>query len=53
MWTPEQAQEIFAIAKEINPNVISYAIPYGLQVERGPDAIVEHLTERIPEILKS
>lgn len=51
MWTPEQANQIIAIAKSKAPNVKTYAIPQGLQVEKGPDAIVEHLSEKLPTIL--
>jgi hypothetical protein len=51
MWTPEQSAEIQRIAKEIVPDIKTHAIPQGLQVERGPDAIVEYLEEQIPIIL--
>jgi hypothetical protein len=53
MWTSEQAEQIFRIAKELQPSVRTHAIPYGLQVERGPDAIVEYLEEEIPKLLDS
>lgn len=39
------------IAKSIIPDIITYAIPHGLQVKDGPDAIVEHLKEKIPLLL--
>ncbi|RAL13206.1 uncharacterized protein BO97DRAFT_477437 [Aspergillus homomorphus CBS 101889] len=51
MWTAEQAQEIHAIARSINPTIKLHAIPEGLQVERGPDAIVEYLCEKVPPLL--
>jgi len=51
MWTPEQAQEIIATAKEIVPGLKTLSIPQGLQVEKGPDAVVEWISERIPVIL--
>lgn len=53
MWSPEEAQQIHAIAKSIVPNIKLHAIPTGLQVERGPDAIVEYLVEKVPALLDS
>lgn len=53
MWTDEQAQQIHATAREINPDIKLHAIPTGLQVERGPDAIVEYLCEKVPPLLDS
>ncbi|CCM06967.1 uncharacterized protein FIBRA_09281 [Fibroporia radiculosa] len=51
MWTPEQAQEIVTIAKQTVPGIKTFSIPYGLHNERGPDAIVEFITENLPNIL--
>jgi hypothetical protein len=51
MWTSEQATQIQAIAREARPGIRTYAIPHGLQVEKGPDAIVEHLMENVPPLL--
>ena len=53
MWTPEQSQEIEAIARMINPDIKFHAIPYGLQVAKGPEAIVEYLTGQVPTLLES
>ncbi|OCL03720.1 hypothetical protein AOQ84DRAFT_356760, partial [Glonium stellatum] len=53
MWSSEQAAEIQDIARKLRPGIKTYAIPYGLQVERGPDAIVEHLMEKVPPLLDS
>ena len=53
MWTPEQAAEIQDLARKLRPGVKTYSIPYGLQVERGPDAIVKHLVENVPPLLDS
>ncbi|EAW08466.1 uncharacterized protein ACLA_032010 [Aspergillus clavatus NRRL 1] len=53
MWTEEEARQIHGIAREINPNIKLHAIPTGLQVERGPDAIVEYLCEKVPPLLDS
>ena len=53
MWTKEQSTEILETGKSIVPGLKTHAIPQGLQVERGPDAIVEHLVEQIPKLLES
>lgn len=31
--------------------ILTHAIPQGLQVERGPDAVVEYLVENVPILL--
>ena len=51
MWTAEEGQEILSIAREVKPNIATYAIPTGLQVDGGPDAVVKHLCERVPGLL--
>lgn len=51
MWTPEESQKVFATAREIVPDVKTLAIPQGLQVQKGPDAVVEYLKEQIPLLL--
>lgn len=51
MWSAEQAAEIEATAKSIKPGIKTHAIPFGLQVDKGPDAIVEHLLEVVPKLL--
>ncbi|KAF9772194.1 hypothetical protein IL306_010120 [Fusarium sp. DS 682] len=53
MWSPEEAQQIHSLAKSIVPDIKLHAIPTGLQVERGPDAIVEYLVEKVPPLLDS
>jgi hypothetical protein len=53
MWTADEATEIRAIAERERPGIKSYAIPQGLQVERGPDAVVEYLVEVVPSLLDS
>ncbi|KAL2023982.1 hypothetical protein VTK56DRAFT_217 [Thermocarpiscus australiensis] len=35
MWTPEEAQQIVAIAKEVVPDLKTFSLPQGLQVEKG------------------
>ncbi|KAJ9104360.1 hypothetical protein QFC19_004002 [Naganishia cerealis] len=51
MWTPEQQQQIQQIARETVPGIRTAAIPTGLQVERGPDAVVEFLKEKIDDVM--
>lgn len=50
MWTPEQASAVMAQAREVNPAVKTLALPQGLQVERGPDAVVEYIKEQLPRL---
>lgn len=51
MWTPEEAERIISIAKEIIPTLKTFSLPKGLQVERGPDAVVEYIEEHLPGLL--
>jgi hypothetical protein len=51
MWTADDVAEIQRTARSIKPDIKLHAIPFGLQIEKGPDAIVEHLLEQIPQIL--
>ena len=53
MWTPEESEKIQRITREARPSVKTMAIPQGLQVERGPDAVVEWLLERVPGLIES
>ena len=53
MWTLEESDEIQRIAKETVPGVKTMAIPQGLQVEKGPDAVVEFLKEKWPGLVES
>lgn len=52
MWTPEQSQTAQETARKIVPNVKTFALPQGLQVERGPDAVVEYIKENLPALLE-
>lgn len=52
MWTPEQSQAIHAEAKSIVPGLKTFALPQGLQVEKGPDAVVEYIKENLPGLLE-
>lgn len=51
MWTPEESTRILQIAKDNVPGITTHAIPEGLQVEKGPEGVVEYLKEHIPRIL--
>lgn len=51
MWTPQEAEQIHAMARKVVPDIKTHAIPEGLQVEQGPDAIVEYLLATVPEIV--
>ncbi|KAK3902766.1 hypothetical protein C8A05DRAFT_33518 [Staphylotrichum tortipilum] len=51
MWTPEEAAQIISIAKEIVPDLKTFSLPQGLQVEKGPDAVVEYIKENLPALL--
>ncbi|KAI8996600.1 hypothetical protein BD414DRAFT_534287 [Trametes punicea] len=51
MWTPDQAQEIVSIAKETVPHIKTFSLPFGLQVAKGPDAVVEYIEEHLPSLL--
>lgn len=51
MWTPEEARQIISIAKEVVPDLKTFSLPQGLQVEKGPDAVVEHIKEYLPGLL--
>ncbi|KAH7063815.1 hypothetical protein BKA63DRAFT_526241 [Paraphoma chrysanthemicola] len=53
MWTPEEAAKIRGIAERERPGIKTHAIPQGLQVQRGPDAVVEYLVEVVPALLDS
>ncbi|KAG9233187.1 hypothetical protein BJ875DRAFT_53339 [Amylocarpus encephaloides] len=46
MWTPDEAIEIRQAAQRMIPGIKTMAIPYGMQVEQGPDAVVDFLRAR-------
>jgi len=52
MWMPEQSAKAIADAKAVNPNVKTLALPQGLQVERGPDAVVDYIKEQLPKLIE-
>ncbi|KAJ9134263.1 hypothetical protein NKR23_g10175 [Pleurostoma richardsiae] len=51
MWTPEESAQMHSIARSVIPDIKTHAIPQGLQVKEGPDAIVAHLEEVFPKLL--
>ncbi|KAK4580187.1 hypothetical protein LTR86_000390 [Recurvomyces mirabilis] len=51
MWSPEQSSKVLAQAKEVNPECKTLALPQGLQVQSGPDAVVEYIKEQLPRLL--
>ncbi|KAH8088612.1 hypothetical protein HD553DRAFT_348439 [Filobasidium floriforme] len=51
MWTPEQQAEIQQIARDTIPGIRTAAIPTGLQVDQGPEAVVTFLKGKIDEIM--
>jgi len=53
MWTAEQATAMIDEAKRIIPQLKTLSLPAGLQVEHGPDAVVEYIKERLPGLLEA
>lgn len=53
MWAKEQSDEIRAVAKEVVPGIKTTAIPEGLQVAKGRDAVFEWLMEELPKLIDS
>ncbi|KAJ7245906.1 hypothetical protein B0H12DRAFT_1127118 [Mycena haematopus] len=53
VWTPEQAKEIVDIAKGQIPNLKTFSVPQGMQVDKGPDAVAEYIKENLPGLLDS
>jgi hypothetical protein len=53
MWTKEESDQIIATAKQLIPGIKTLALPTGLQVEKGPDAVVEYIKEKLPSLISS
>jgi 5-enolpyruvylshikimate-3-phosphate synthase len=53
MWTPEESDRIQAIARETKPGIKTMALPQGLQVQHGPDAVVEYIIKILPALIES
>jgi hypothetical protein len=52
MWTAEESLKARQTAADIVPGIKTFAIPQGLQVNRGPDAVVEFLVENLPALIE-
>lgn len=52
MWTPEESIGARKAALEVKPGIKTFALPQGLQVNRGPDAVVEFIVENLPGIVE-
>lgn len=53
MWTSEESRKIQGIAKDTVPGLTTFALPQGLQVKRGPDAVVEYIEEYLPSLVEA
>ena len=54
MWTPAQAEQIISIAKSVaGPQLKTLSLPQGLQVGKGPDAVVEYIKEHLPGLIET
>jgi uncharacterized heparinase superfamily protein len=52
MWSPEESLGARKAALEAKPDIKTYALPQGLQVSRGPDAVVELIVENLSGIIQ-
>jgi hypothetical protein len=52
MWTPEQSKVALDAARKVNPKVRTLALPPGLQVEKGPDAVVDYIKEKLSRLVR-
>jgi hypothetical protein len=51
MWTPAQSRLIQSIARDIVPGIRTFAVPQGMQVKKGPDAVIEYVEGNLDEII--
>lgn len=51
MWSVEEAEEAVSIAREIVPGIKVMSLPKGLQVEKGPEGVIEYGMAHLPAIL--
>jgi hypothetical protein len=51
MWTPEESYLVRKTAVETKPEIKTYALPQGLQVAHGPDAVFELIVKNLPGII--
>jgi hypothetical protein len=52
MWKKEESDGARKTAENIVPGIKTFAIPQGLQVEKGPDAVVDFLVENLPGLIE-
>lgn len=52
MWSPEESLAARKAAIEVKPEIKTFPLPQGLQVNRGPDAVVEFILENLPGIVE-
>jgi len=52
MWTPAESTQIQKIARGIVPGIRTFAVPQGMQVEKGPDAVVKYVEENLDDIIR-
>lgn len=52
MWTPEENTKVFETGRRIiGSNLLTHAIPQGMQSEKGPDFVVEYLKGELPKLV--
>ena len=51
MWSPDQSNEIKTIARAVMSELRCYAIPQGLRLEKGSEAVIEHVKSQLPDII--
>lgn len=52
MWTPEEAEQVIAIAREIVPDVKTMSMPKDRQAEEGIDNVTEDAKAYSPTIIE-
>lgn len=52
MWSPAESYGARSAATEMNPKIKTFALPQGLQVNGGPDAVVAFIIENLPGIIE-
>jgi hypothetical protein len=48
----ERSDRIQSLARETVSLVRIFVFPQGLQVEKGPDAVVEYIEEQLPPLIE-
>lgn len=52
MWELETSNRMRKAVESIIPGIKTHAIPFGMQIQQGPDAVVAYLTEQVPKLLE-